>query len=124
MGLFKKLKDLGDARNDLAAAAQAAQASGEKKVEELQAGLTPGSFDPADPAFAPIEGVSLEQYAQLCAAIVKQHFADEAAMNAYLAAHGVPEGRWAAIAEAWNKRMSTNRTVTNRYAVLFAEEAT
>ena len=91
------------------------------QVADLQAGLTPGSFDPNDPAFAPIEGVDLEGYCKAVAAITKAgaQNAEEAAKVAE--GQGIPAGKWQTVSDGWVARMRESRAVMNQYGVLYGK---
>ena len=122
MGMFKDAKGaMGNVPNiaeTTAAASQAANAY----AETFQAGLTEGSYDPNDPAFAPIEGVDLDAYAKAVAAITKSgaQTEDDAAKAAEAA--GIPKGKWKAISDGWVARMRESRAVMNRYGVLYQQQ--
>ncbi len=122
MGLFKGAKDaMGNAGN-LAAGAAAQQQSAEALAASMQAGLTPDSFDPNDPGFAPIDGVDLDGYAKGTAAMAKAGTTDE--VEAYriggeTARKSGPE--WKAINDAWIERMKEHRAVMNQYGVRYQQ---
>ncbi len=67
MGLFKNARNVA-ANAGNAAEGAAAATPGMGGLGGLHAGLTEGSVDPNDPAFAPIEGVDLDGYAKAVAA--------------------------------------------------------
>jgi hypothetical protein len=121
MGLFKGARDamsnLGNVGNASAAAAAQAQSS----VDGLQAGLTEGSFDPNDPAFAPIEGVDLDGYCKAVAAITKAGVGNEAEAAAVSEQNGIPPGKWKAVSDGWVARMRESRAVMNRYGTLYGK---
>jgi len=121
MGMFKDAKNAMGGAGDLAAGAQSMAAGAQSQADALQAGLSDGSFDPNDPAFAPIEGVDLDGYAKAVGAVVKANAAteDEAAKVAEGA--GIPKGKWKAVSDGWNGRMKTSRAVMNRYGVLYGQ---
>ena len=83
MGLFKGAKDAMGNLGDLASGAAAQQQSAEALAASMQAGLTPDSFDPNDPGFAPIDGVDLDAYAKGTAAIATAGAKDEATPREY-----------------------------------------
>ena len=68
--------------------------------------------------FAPIEGVTLERYAELMVAL---HGAAGKEVEARAQAHGVPAGRFHAVVEGWNRRLAEHREVVQRYSALYQE---
>lgn len=90
-------------------------------LQELHAGLTEGSFDHGDPAFAPIEGVDLDGYAKAVAAITRSNAGSRDAVEKVAESVGVPAGKWKAVNDGWIARMRQNRAVMNRYGVIFGK---
>ncbi len=117
MGLFKGARDAMQNAGGMAAGAQAAAMN---DVAGLQAGLTEGSFDPNDPAFAPIEGVDLDGYAKAVAAITKSG-AGEAEVDGVAESAGIPKGKWKTVSDGWVARMRESRAVMNRYGTLYGK---
>ena len=58
-------------------------------------------IDPNAPELAPIEGISLEQYADLA---VGMQGLDENGMREHAESHGVAAGKWDAVKDGWNAR--------------------
>jgi len=112
MGLFKNM-------GNMMGGSQEAAANAQNTVAGLQAGLTEGSYDPNDPAFAPIEGVDLEGYCKAVAAITKSGVgsAEEGAKVAE--GTGIPAGKWQTVSDGWVARMRESRAVMNRYGTLY-----
>ena len=123
MGLFKGAKDAMAASGAMADAAAQAQAAAQANVAGLQAGLTEGSYDPNDPAFAPIEGVDLDGYAKAVAAVTKSGATDEAGAEKAAEAAGIPAGKWKAVNDGWVQRMRESRAVMNRYGVIYQQHS-
>jgi len=73
-----------------------------------------------DPVWAPIDGITLDKYAQITAAMAHQDLgtSDEAATR--LESHGVKPGTWGQVQTGWVNRMSTNEAVRTRYGILYA----
>jgi hypothetical protein len=67
--------------------------------------MPPAMPAPTGEAFAPINGVSLEQYAEL-AALMKDTGNDQEKCTAIAAAHGVARPDWEAAMKGWTARMS------------------
>jgi hypothetical protein len=109
-------KDMGNKVSGL----QGMAAQGQASADAVQTGLTPGSFDPNDPAFAPIEGVDLTGYCKGVSAIQKAgaQTKEEAAKIGGPAA-GVSEDKWQAVSDGWVARMRQSRAVMNQYGVLY-----
>jgi hypothetical protein len=116
VGLFKGARDAMQNAGSMAGNAQAQAAAG---VAGLQAGLTEGSYDPNDPAFAPIEGVDLDGYAKAVAAITKSGVANEAEAATVAEGAGIPAGKWKTVSDGWVARMRESRAVMNRYGVIY-----
>ena len=120
MGFLKDAKDaLGNAGN-----VGAQKEGAEAFAASMQAGLTPDSFDPNDPGFAPIDGVDLDAYAKGTAAIAKGGAKDEdEAWAIGGATAGKTGAEWKAINDAWTQRMRDNRAVMNQYGVKYQQYA-
>ena len=99
----------------------AGAAAGQNPIDALHAGLTEGSFDPNDPAFAPIEGVDLDGYAKAVAALTKAGAKDEAEAAKVAEANGIPAGKWKTVSDGWVARMRQSRAVMNRYGVIYGK---
>jgi hypothetical protein len=121
MGLFKGARDAMSNLGNVGAASANAAAQAQAQVDGLQAGLTEGSFDPNDPAFAPIEGVDLDGYCKAVAAITKAGVGNEAEAAKVAESNGVPAGKWKAVSDGWVQRMRENRAVMNRYGTLYGK---
>ncbi|MDQ4004791.1 MAG: hypothetical protein M3135_00610 [Actinomycetota bacterium] len=65
---------------------------------------------------APIEGVSLERYAEVAVAM---HGASPEEMETRAQALGIPAGRITAIGEAWNQRFAAHPELIRRYSDLY-----
>jgi crotonobetainyl-CoA:carnitine CoA-transferase CaiB-like acyl-CoA transferase len=74
-------------------------------------------IEPADP-FEPVEGVTLERYAE---AAVAFHRASGDDVESLAVANGIPAGRINAIAEVWNRRMAEHPEVVTRYSELYQQ---
>jgi hypothetical protein len=123
VGLFKDAKNAMAATGSMADAAAQAHAASQASVGGLQTGLTEGSYDPNDPAFAPIEGVDLDGYAKAVAAITKSGAADEAGAEKAAEAAGIPAGKWKAVNDGWVQRMRESRAVMNRYGIIYQQHS-
>ena len=76
--------------------------------------MTDQSSDP----YAPVEGVSLEQYTNAAVAVFGL---DEAEAEEAAQAHGIPAGRMLAIGEEWTRRMTANPEMVQRYNALYQQ---
>lgn len=123
MGMFKQLKDmknvveqapgmieqaqqLGAQAQEMAAAQQAAAASA------AAAGAATG------PDFEPVNGVSIEQYAEISKELADSPGDEGRAMQA-AAARGISPDDWQAAVAGWNQRMQTNPAVGQRFNALY-----
>ena len=112
MGLFKSMKNLKGVVDD----AKQMQADANAMVAEANAPV-----DENDPMFEPIEGVSLDQYAKITAALAKQNLSGVDQVTAWVETQGVPAGAWQTVQNGWVQRMSANAQVRNRYGVLYSQ---
>ncbi|MGQ0805415.1 MAG: hypothetical protein ACT4PI_16325 [Actinomycetota bacterium] len=76
---------------------------------------------PGDDVWAPIEGVTLDEYARLCAGIVALGIRGEPNVHAWVEGRGVRPGTWDAVTAGWNARLQADQRVRERYARVFAE---
>ena len=113
MGLFKDLKDTTDS------AARPTGTASPKRPGAPGAGAQP--VDLNDPLWAPIQGITLDKYAQLTAAMARQHLGTPYQAEAWLESQGVSPGTWADVNVGWVNRMATNEVVRTRYGVLYAQ---
>ena len=112
MGLFKNMKNA----KGMVADAQQMQADANAMVSDANQPV-----DENDPAFEPIEGISLDKYAEITAALAKQNLAGIDQITAWVEAQGVPPGTWVEVQNGWVQRMSGNAQVRNRYGVLYSQ---
>jgi hypothetical protein len=121
VGLFKNLKDTMASATEAAKDAPAAKEAAEAQATAAQAGLTEGTYDPNDPGFEPVEGVSLEQYAKLCKTLAGAGLKDEAEVDQWAQQQGLQTGQFKRVNDEFTKRMGTNRALTNRFGMLYAQ---
>ncbi len=120
MGFFKNLnKGLQDAQ-----AAHAQQPGGWAEQKAMADRLNNPAGPPLqddDPGLAPIEGMTLQRYAEI--AVATQHFGtDTVAQTRWAESEGgVPEGRWMAIATQWSNRMMADPRINKRFNELWRE---
>jgi hypothetical protein len=100
MGVFKHAKD----------AMQAAQAG------TNMAGAVPVASSPDDDP-DPINGVSLEQYAQICKTITARGL-DSVGVDAFVQTQGITPGDWKAATDGWNARFTGNLALGMRFGNL------
>jgi len=108
-GTMKATPDLIDNASQMQQNAMAAQASAHQPV------------DLNDPAWAPIEGITLDKYAQLTAAMARQNLGTPDQSEAWLETQGVTRGTWADVNVGWVNRMATNEAVRTRYGVMYSQ---
>ncbi len=112
MGLFKKMQE------GMAGALQP-DSPEEVAAKQRAMGIDPGNFGGpsnapvagGDPIFAPIEGISLEEYARVAKVGSNQGVTDEAGMAAVAAAEGHDAATWNAAAKGWIDRMGQNMAI-------------
>jgi hypothetical protein len=121
VGLFRNVKDSLASATEAAKHAPAAKEAAEAQATAAQAGLTEGTYDANDPGFEPVEGVSLEQYAKLCKALAGAGLKDEAEVDQWTQQQGLQAGQFKRVNDEFTKRMGTNRALTNRFGMLYAQ---
>ncbi|MGH2685731.1 MAG: hypothetical protein ACRDJP_09730 [Actinomycetota bacterium] len=67
---------------------------------------------------APIEGVSLERFAEVAVAL---HGATPEEVETRAQEQGIPPGRFTAISEAWNRRFAEHPELVRRYSDLYQQ---
>ena len=116
MGLFKEIK--GSMDEAAAATEQAAQRS-QRAFAAHAAPLQP--VDLNDPVWAPIDGITLDKYAQITAAMARQSLGPPDQAQAWLEEQGVKPGTWGNVQTGWVNRMATNEAVRTRYGILYSQ---
>jgi hypothetical protein len=112
MGMLKNLKST--VQNANTAAANAAT---------MQAQVAGTSAGPPLPAadLEPIEGITLERYAELMADMGKRGAMDETAREAWCAENGFTWETWLKVQPTWQTRMTGNMPLTTRFGMLLAQ---
>jgi hypothetical protein len=97
------------------------QAGASETVEAvLEQSVQGAQVDPNDPDFSPVEGVDIDQYAQICKEIVDGgQQTDEGKLKVILANHSIERSAWTPIADKWNQRIMRNPKVKMRYTATF-----
>jgi hypothetical protein len=121
VGFFKDIKSTLGSATEAAKNAPAAKQAAEDRATEAQAGLVDGTQDPNDPGFEPVEGVTLDQYAKLCKSVAGAGLKDEAEVDQWAQQQGLQTGQFKRVSEEFTKRMGTNRALTNRFGMLYAQ---
>ena len=121
MGFFKDIKSTLGSATEAAKNAPAAKQAAEAQATAMQAGMTEGSYDPNDPGFEPVEGVTLAQDAKLCKAVAGAGLKDEADVDQWAQQQGLQAGQFKRVNDEFTKRMGTNRALTNRFGMLYAQ---
>lgn len=116
MGFLKDLKNMTATASSMAGQAQAVQAAA---LHQQTAAAAPA--DLSDPAFAPIHGVTLDEYARISAQLVRSGASGIPAVQAFAEGQGVPAGRWAEVQQGWVQRMAQSMEVRTRYGVIYAQ---
>ncbi len=116
MGLFNNSEEstdgageLGDQDARLPGGMYAAQVAAQQPV------------DLNDPVWAPIDGITLDKYAQLTAALARRELGPSDQAETWLESQGVKPGSWGQVQTGWVDRMATSEAVRTRYGVLYAQ---
>jgi hypothetical protein len=110
MGLLRRMKDMRDMTE--AAPGQLAQYQAQAAAAQ---GCPAGSAD-----FAPVAGVSLEQFATVFkGAAALSH--DDSRLTEIAQVRGIDPDRWETAAAAWNARIQSSPAVANRFSQLYRE---
>lgn len=109
MGFFKNVKGTIDGAKQMQADAQAMMNEANQPV------------DLSDPVWAPIEGIDLDRYAEITAALARQNLAGADQVEAWVETQGVQPGTWQAVQNGWVQRMAANMQVRTRYGVLYSQ---
>lgn len=115
MAFFKNTKKMLENANSMMESAQQILS---QHSAALQSATQP---DPDDPAFAPIEGVTLEQYATITGGLIKNGIGGAEQVRAFAESNGVRPGTWDAVSSGWTDRMRTSEAVRIRYGALYRQ---
>ena len=129
MGLFKGMKDMKDAvaaAPDMMDQAQQMQAQMQAQAGKMNAsvaGMQQGAaaVDPAQ--LEPIDGISLERYAQLSKTIGTRQLTSEAQVHEFLASEGHTPEQWQAAYDGWNARMKQDFALQGHFSALYNSTA-
>jgi hypothetical protein len=116
MGMFDSMKDMMNMAKAAPGMAQAAQA----QAAQHQQGLDP-NVDMSGPQWEAIEGVTLDQYAEIAGKMAKQGVMGPEAVGTFAEQHGVPAGKWQAVQNGWTQRMGQHVDVRNRFGMLYSQ---
>lgn len=116
MGMFKDMKGMMQNAGELSKEAQKMQADAQAAQEAAGQPV-----DPNDPMMAPIEGITVDKYAEITAGLVKNGVMGLEDVNAYAESMGVKPGTWQEVQNGWVSRMGQSETVRTRYGHLYAE---
>ena len=130
MGFLKQMKDMKNVVGQAPAMVEQAQAM-QANAQQLQAAqmaaaqqgggafgappVTPGELEP-------INGISLERYAQLAKTVGEQRL-DQAGTEAMVIANGHTAADWQAAYDGWNARMKANLALSTRFGALYQQTA-
>ena len=71
--------------------------------------------------WAPIEGISIDQYADICAGLTASGARGGDEVAAYVESQGVRPGTWLAVVNGYNQRMATSPVVMQRYGYRYSK---
>ena len=114
MGFFGMFKQLFGVKRTV----MEAKAAQEHWAAQSQQGLD-GNVDMSQPQWEPIQGITLDKYAEIMAKIAKSGVVGPEAVFKFAESMGVPEGQWGAIQAGWQARMGQHADVRNRFGVLY-----
>ena len=116
MGLFKKLQE---SVGNIGQPQTGEQVSAQQRAMGIDTANFGGPSNAPvaddDPIFAPIEGISLQEYARLAKIAQGQGVTDEAGMAAIATAEGHDAAAWSAAAKGWIDRMGQNMAVGQKF---------
>jgi len=116
MGLFKDFKGMMDSAKDLSKQAQEMQ---QQAQQAQQAATQP--VDLNNPMWQPIEGITLDKYAEISAGLMKNGVMGLENVAKFVEGLGVPAGAWQTVQNGWVARMGQNEPVRTRYGILYNE---
>lgn len=70
--------------------------------------------------FAPVAGVTLEQFATVSKALAAYGY-DDSRLTEIAQSRGIDPARWETAASAWNTRIQASPAVANRFSQLYRE---
>jgi hypothetical protein len=114
VGLFKDIKASMDDGTGSSGDAGAMHGSSAGRAGALQ------PVDLNDPIWEPIDGITLDKYAQLTAAMARQSLGPQDEAEAWLETQGVKPGTWGNVQTGWVNRMATHEAVRTRYGILYS----
>jgi hypothetical protein len=116
MGIMKDFGDMMKGANEMTKAAQEQQAAAQKAQAEANQPV-----DLNDPMWVPIEGVTVDKYAEITALMLKKGIMGVEQVNAFAESMGVPSGKWQVVQNGWVQRMGQHMAVRTRYGNLYNE---
>jgi len=90
----------------------------EKAMKDQEAASKP--LDMNDPMWQPIEGITLDKYAEITAMLGKNAIMGVDNVNAYAESKGVKKGTWSVVQTGWVQRMQIHEPVRTRYGHLYS----
>jgi hypothetical protein len=131
VGLFKQMKDMKNVVNaapgmidqaqQLGAQAQEMAAAQQAAAMQAQAAAQAGAnqqFAAGGPDFEPINGVSLDLYAEISRELANRGY-DQSQAVEVAGSKGVSAENWQAAMDGWNGRMKTNPAVGQQFNKLY-----
>ena len=125
MGLFKQMKDMKNVvkeapgmvsqANEMAANAQAMAAQQQAATAAQDAAAAAGT----GPDFEPVNGLSLEIYAEIARTLNAEGTQDQDRARQLAEARGIAPGDWDAAVAEWTARMTRNHAVGKRFNSLY-----
>jgi DNA primase len=133
MGLMKDFKDMKsmvsnapgmiDEAQKMAANAQAMAAQQQQAAAAMMAQQQAAMAGPAvGPDFDPIDGVTLEQFAEVAKGLAEYNYDQNMAVQV-AGMKGIPADKWLSASAAWNDRIKANPAVAQRFNALYTGRA-
>ena len=76
--------------------------------------------DPAPDPFAPVDGLGLPAYVEICRAMVRTAGDSPRRIEEVLAAHDVTHDRWQRISDEWSERIRRHPLIRAEFRRLYA----
>ncbi|MFC1671234.1 hypothetical protein ACFL20_12655 [Spirochaetota bacterium] len=79
------------------------------------------ALDPNDPILEPIEGITIEKFAEISVGLAKSGKTNWDEVAPFVELKGVKEGTWQTVQTGWMGNMGSNQELQVYYGTLFAK---
>jgi hypothetical protein len=83
-------------------------------------GPVPPTHDEADDPIAPIDGLSLSEYVEVCRALIRNGGGSARRIEEVLATHRLTRHRWALVSADWTERIRRDPDLRSEFQRLYA----